>query len=110
MSYYMHVLCYGACPIYQDDSAIVNLRPLRSNTMEISALGKEPASHSIWRDDDMYLIVYLHQMLQASCMVAVAMRDKHIVHRTEVDAHLLSIADKHITCSCVKQDTMLIRL
>jgi len=110
MSYYMNVLCYRAGLIYQDESAIVNLWPLCSNAMEIPALGKEPASHSLWRDDNLSLLIMCNEMLQASCMVAVAMRDKHIVHRTEVDTHLLGVADKHVTRSCVQQDAMLIRL
>ena len=37
----------------------------------------------------------------------IGVRDKHIVHRTEVDTHHLCIADKHIACSCVEQNAML---
>ena len=90
MSYYMDVLCYCAGLIYQDESAIVNLWPLRSNTMEIPSLGKEFSIDGMGRYDDLSIIDFLHQMLQPSCMVAVAMGDKYIVHHTEVNTHLHS--------------------
>ena len=48
MGYYMDALCYCAGLVYQSESVIVNLWPLRSNTMKISSLGKEPTIHSIW--------------------------------------------------------------
>ena len=110
MSYYMDILCNGAGLIYQDESAIVNLRPLRSNTMKIPSLGKELTTHCIGRDEYLELSITFNKILQASCMVAVAMRDKYIVHRTEVNTHLLGIADKDITCSCVQQEVILLRL
>ena len=43
-------------------------------------------------------------------MVAMTVRDEHIVQRTQIDAHLFCITDKHIAGSCVKQDTMPFRL
>ena len=63
MSYYMDVLCYGAGLSCQDKSVIVNLRPLRSNTMEISALGIKLTTHCIRREDDFCFVINLHEML-----------------------------------------------
>ena len=56
------------------------------------------------------LVINLHEMLQASCMVAVSVRDKYIVNSTEVNTHLLGIADKYITGSSIKQNAMLLCL
>ena len=56
------------------------------------------------------LVINLHEMLQASCMVAVAVRDKYIVHHAEVDVHLRGIADKDVTGSCIQQNAMLLCL
>ena len=41
-------------------------------------------------------------------MVAMSVRDKYIVNRSEVNTHLLGIAYKDITGSSVKQDTMFV--
>lgn len=35
-------------------------------------------------------------------MIAVSVRDKHVVYRAEVNAHLLGISDKDITRSCIE--------
>ena len=57
MSYYMDILCYRAGLIYQDESALINLWPLRSNTMEISSLGIKLTTHSIMRDDNLSTLI-----------------------------------------------------
>ena len=43
-------------------------------------------------------------------MVAMAMRDEDIVDPAEVFPQPLGVTDKHITGSCIKQDSMLLRL
>ena len=102
MSYYMDALCYFAGPVYQDESVAVNLWPLRSNTMEIPPLRKELSTLSIWRNNNLSTFVDTQEVLQPSSMVAMPMRDKHIVNRTEVDAYQLCIAYKNITGPRVK--------
>ena len=78
--------------------------------MQVTAFGIEFATDGIGRYNDLCLIVYLHQMFQSSRMVAVSVRDKHIIYGTEVDTHLLCITDKHIACTRIQQDTMFICL
>lgn len=63
MSYHMDVLCYCAGLVYHDESVIVLPWPFRNNTMEIPSLGKELTTHGIWRDENLSLLVYFHQML-----------------------------------------------
>jgi hypothetical protein len=55
------------------------------------------------------MIVNGHEMLQTSSMVAMTMRDKHIVNLTEVDSHLLGITNQHVTGSRIEQDTVALR-
>ena len=43
-------------------------------------------------------------------MVAMPMRNENIVHIAEIYPQLLCISDKHIACSCVKQDLLTLRL
>ncbi len=43
-------------------------------------------------------------------MVAVSMRNENIVNIAEVYPQLLCISDKHIACSSVKQNLVLLRL
>ena len=85
MGYYVDVFCYCAGLVYQDKSAIVNLWPLRSNSMEIPSLGKEFTAQSIWRNNYHSMFVDVQEVLQPSSMVTMSVRDKHIVHYTEVD-------------------------
>ena len=37
-------------------------------------------------------------------MVTMPMRNENIVHIAEIYAQQLCVSDKHITCSCIKQD------
>ena len=76
--------------------------------MEIAAFRKEFPADGMRRHNDFCFIVNLHEMLQSSSMVAMSVGDKHIVHRTEVDTHLLGITDKDIACSCVHQNPMMV--
>ena len=110
MSYNMDVLCYCAGLIYQDKSIIVNLWPLCSNTMEISSLRKELTTHCNGRKNNSCFVIDAHKVPKSSCMVAVAMRDKYIVHRAEIYSQAFRIMDEHITGSRVQQDTMLLCL
>jgi hypothetical protein len=49
-------------------------------------------------------------MLQSASMVAVSVRDEHIVHRTEVYAHLPGISDEDIAGSCIQQNLIALGL
>ena len=44
---YMETFCYLSGLVYQNKSVIADLRPLRSNAMQISALGKESPADGI---------------------------------------------------------------
>lgn len=41
-------------------------------------------------------------------MVTMSMRNENRVHIVEIYAQQLSIPNKHITCSCVKQNLVLL--
>ena len=64
----------------------------------------------MWRYDNLCSLVHLHEILQPSCMIAVAMRDEYIINATKVFPKPLSITDKHVTGSRIKQDAVSIRL
>ena len=106
----MQAVSYLARNIYKDYSLLHLLRPLSSNGMQIASLGKEPPADGIGRNKDLRPVVYLQQMLQTSCVVAMAMGDKDIVNGAEVDAQPLGIADKHIGGSRIEQDAILVCL
>jgi hypothetical protein len=96
--------------VYQTDSVMEMHRPLRRDTVQIASLGEEFAADGIGRYNDFSTLIDAKEVLQPSCMVAVAVRDKYIVNSTEVDAHILGIADKDITGSSIKQNAMLLCL
>ena len=81
--------------------------PLCGDTVEIAALGEKLSADGMWRDDDLGALVDAYEMLESPGMVAMSVRDKHIVHRAEVDAHLLGIADKDVAGTGVEQDAVL---
>ena len=43
-------------------------------------------------------------------MVAMPVRNENIVHIAQFYSQLFCVSDKHIACSCVKQDIVPIRL
>ena len=96
--------------INQKKPIFIPFWPFCRDTVQISTFGIKLTTQSIWRDDNLSLSITFNKILQSSCMVAVAVRDEHIIYRTEFDAHLLGITDKDITCSCVQQHAMLVRL
>lgn len=53
-------------------------RPLGRDAMVSKTPGVEPAAHGPWRHNDGGVIVHLHEMLQTSRMVAVAVGDEDI--------------------------------
>ena len=103
MGNHMDSSCYLAGLVYQD-KPVVYLRPFRSNTMQITSFGKEFSAHGIRRNDDFSLLITFKKVSQASCMVAMPMRNENIVHVAYVHAQQLCILDKHVTCSGIKQD------
>ena len=42
-------------------------------------------------------------------MVAMSVRNENVVHITEIYVQQLCVSDKHITCSSIKQDLVLLR-
>ena len=42
-------------------------------------------------------------------MIAMSVRDKHIVNPGEVNSQSLRVTDKHVAGSCIEQDVMLLR-
>ena len=88
----------------------ISLWPLRSDAMKISSLGKELATHRIWRDNHLRLSIMFNKMPQTSRMVAMSMRDKHIIHRTEVDIEPFSISDEYIAGTRIEQNPMMLCL
>ena len=109
MGNHMETICYFTGLVYQNEPVIVYLRPFRSNAMQIPPLGKELTAHGIRRDDDLSLLILLQEVPQASCMIAMPMRNENIVHIAEIDAQLLCISEKHITRSRIKQNLVLLR-
>ena len=77
--------------------------------MQGQTLGEKLSAHRMGGHDDLRLVINGHEMLQATCMVAMAVGDKHIVHRTEVYPQSLCISYKHIAGSRVKQDSVTLR-
>ena len=55
VGYYMDAFCYLTGLVYQDESVITYLRPIRSNAMQISSFGKELTAHGIWWDNNLGL-------------------------------------------------------
>ena len=43
-------------------------------------------------------------------MIAMSVRNENIVHIAEIYTQLLCISDKHIACSSIKQNLVLLRL
>ena len=84
MGYRIDAVGYFTGMLYQDESWVAYLRPLSSNAMQMTSLGEELATQGIGRDDDFCLLVDGHEMLQASGMVAMPVRDEHIVNLAEV--------------------------
>ena len=84
MGYRIDAVGYFTGMLYQDESWVAYLRPLRSNAMQMTSFGEELATQGIGRDDDFCLLVDGHEMLQASGMVAMSVRDEHIVNLAEV--------------------------
>ncbi len=109
MGNHMDAVSHFAGLVYQDESVIVYLWPLRSNAMQIPSFGKEPTAHGVGRNDDLSFLMMLQEISQAACMIAMPMRNENIVHITEIYAQQLCVLDKHVTRSCIKQDLVLIR-
>ena len=95
--------------VYQDESLIVYLRPLRRNAMQIASFGKEMTVHGIGRDDNLCTFIDTQEMLQASSMVAMSVRNKNIINIAEVYTQQLCVSNKHITRSSIKQDFVSLR-
>ena len=62
MGNHMNTFCNFAGLVYQDESIIVYLQPLRSNAMQIPSFGKEITVHGIWRDDNLSLMIMLQKL------------------------------------------------
>ena len=77
--------------------------------MQGQALGEELSAHRMGRHNDLRLVVDGHEVLQASGMVAMAVGDKHIVHRAEVYTQSLRIMNEHVAASCIEQYAMMLR-
>ena len=43
-------------------------------------------------------------------MVTMSVRNENIVHIVKIYAQQLCVSDKHVACSSIKQDIMLLRL
>ena len=110
MGHHMDAVSYFAGLVYQDESVIVDLRPLRSNAVQIPPFGKECAAYGIGRDDNFSLLIILQEIAQAACMVTMAVGNENIVHINEVYAQQLCISDKHVACSSIKQNLVSLRL
>ena len=58
----MDTFCYLTGLVYQDKSVFVYLWPLSGNAMQIPSLGKEMTAHGIGRDDNLSLLILLHEV------------------------------------------------
>jgi len=96
--------------VHHDGPLPYPLRPYRGDAVQVISHGIELSIDGLWRYDDFRPFVNFYKMTQTSRMVAVAMGDEDIIHRPEIDIHLLRIADEHVTGSCVEQDAMMPRL
>ena len=103
------VVADASAVFHRQQSLRWHLRPRCRDAVQALSPGVELSFEGIGRDDDFCLVVHLHEMLQSSRMVAVSVGDEHVVHRAEIDARSLRITDKDITCSCVKQNPMMLR-
>ena len=104
MGNHMDIFFYLTGLVYQDKSVFVYLRPLCCNAMQISPFGIKLTAYRIGRDDNSRLLITFKQITQTACMVTMPMRNENIVHIAEIYAQQLCVSDKHITCSCIKQD------
>ena len=82
----MEVVGYLASIINRYQPPFYLFRPLSSNTVKIPSLGIELPFDGIGRDDNLSLTIMFNKIPQPSRMVAVPMRDKYIIHHTEVNA------------------------
>jgi hypothetical protein len=94
--------------VYQDESLIVYLRPLRRNAMQIASFGKEMTVHGIGRDDNLCTFIDTQEMLQASGMIAMTVGNENIINIDEVYTQQLCVSNKHVTRSSVKQYLVLL--
>ena len=62
MGDYMDTFCHLAGLVYQDKSVIVDLWPLRCNTMQIPAFRKELTAHGIGRNNNFGLSIMLQEV------------------------------------------------
>ncbi len=108
MGNHMETFCDFTGMIYQNKSLIVYLRPLRSNTMQISSFGKELSAHGIGRDDNLCTFIDTQEMLQASGMIAMTVGNENIINIDEVYTQQLCVSNKHVTRSSVKQYLVLL--
>ena len=108
MGYNLNASCYLTCLVNQSESVISYLWPFCSNAMQIPPLRKELPTHSIGRDDDFCLLIMLQEVPQATCMVAMPMRNENIIDIAEIDAQTLCISNQHIACPRIKQELMMV--
>ena len=86
-----------------------NLGPLCRDAMQGQAFREKLSAHGVGRHDDLGMSVDGHEMFQTSGMVTMAMGDKHIVHRAEVNPQSLRIMNEYVAGSCIEQDSMTLR-
>ena len=80
--YDIDVIANALIMINRQQSLLWNLRPFGGNAVQIAALRKELTFDGIRRDNDFCLLVDFQEMLKSSCMIAMTVRDKHIVNPT----------------------------
>jgi hypothetical protein len=102
----VEAIVYFAGVVDHQKTVFVSFRPLSSDTMKIASFRIEFAANGIRRDNDLGALVDAKEMLESPSMVAMSMREKHVVQRAEVDAHLLGIADKDVAGTSVEQDAV----
>ena len=62
MSNHMDAISHLTGLVYQDESIIVHLRPLRGNAMQIPTFGNEMTAYGIGRDDNFCLSIVLQEV------------------------------------------------
>ena len=62
MGNHMKAISHFTGLFYQDKSVIAYLWPLRSNAMQIPTFGKELTAHGIGRDNNLSLLIMLHEI------------------------------------------------
>ena len=82
--YDIDVIANVSTMLNRQQSLLWNFRPFGGNAVQIAALRIKLSADGIWRDNNLCLFVDRHEMLESSRMIAMSVRDKHIVNLAEV--------------------------